>query len=376
MAWAEKLPSGKYRGVYRDAGGKRRSAGTFSHKAKAEREAGAKEQRVRRSSWSDPDAAKRPWGEWCDEWWPTRSVEPGTLARDGSRRRVHLDPRWAKIPIGSISRHDVRGWAAQMRRQGVGASTAQRAVHLLSASLSAAVDAEVLVANPAARLKLGVGAQAQERFLTRDEFTAVLEQMPTTDDQLVMYLLAYTGLRWGEMAGLHWNRLDLDNLTISVAETWDENKSRMKAYPKGRRVRFVPIDRWLADLLDERPRQATCGQQHAAGKCRSGLVMTTEGGSVLRNSNWSPVWRDAVDRAGIGHARPHDLRHTYASWLIQSRRVSLADVGQLMGHRSPATTQKYAHLDATNRDDVMAALAEPGVVAPRKGTLRVVKDAG
>ncbi len=44
MPWAEKLPSGKYRALYRDARGKRRSAGTYTHKAEAVRKAGAAEE--------------------------------------------------------------------------------------------------------------------------------------------------------------------------------------------------------------------------------------------------------------------------------------------------------------------------------------------
>src|SRR5690348_5552284 len=104
MAWAERLPSGRYRGVYRDGAGKRRSAGTFTHKAKAEREAAAKESKARKKLWSDPEAYKKPWNAWADEWWPTRGVEASTLKRDEHRRRHHLDPRWSGVPLGSICR--------------------------------------------------------------------------------------------------------------------------------------------------------------------------------------------------------------------------------------------------------------------------------
>lgn len=362
MAWAEKLPSGKYRGVYRDATGKKRSVGqTFTHKPRAERAAAAIEGKSRRSMYGDPDAARRTWGEWCDEWWPTREVEASTLRVDVGRRRTHLDPRWADVPIGSIRRHDIKEWAAAMRRRGVGASTAQRAVHLFSASLAGAVDAEIIDANPAARIKLPKGGQVMERYLTREEFAAVLDELPTTHDQLVASVLAYTGLRWGEMAGLHWDRVDLDRGVLRVVETFDEKNGNIKAYPKGRQARDVPVPGWLVDQLGEldRPKRgARCGLDHAQGRCRSALVLTTESGTVMRNSNWADTFRDAVDRAGVGHCRPHDLRHTYASWLIQSG-VPLAEVGRLMGHVSTATTQKYAHLADTPTDAVMAALGAP-----------------
>lgn len=364
MAWAEKLPSGRYRGVYRDATGRRRSAGTHTHKIKAERAASSLEDSSRKGTWKSPDAAKRTWGVWCDEWWPTRSVEPGTLARDASRRKVHLDDQWGPVPVGAITRQDVREWHARMRRKGVSQSTAERAVHLLSASLAAAVDAEILPSNPAARLHLAKGAQAQERFLTHDEYDAIQAQMPTTNDQLVMHVLAYTGMRWGEMAGLHWNRVDLARRTLRVAETWDERSSQMKAYPKGRSVREVDLPPWLADMLASQPRASSCGQSHAAGRCRSGLLLTTEGGSVLRLSNWATVWRQAVDLSGVGHVRVHDLRHTFCSWLVQ-QGIPLVEVAKLAGHKSPSTTQKYAHLGERDTSAVMAALGTPGRVAPK-----------
>lgn len=356
MAWAEKLPSGKYRGLYRDALGQKRSVGrSFTHKTAAKNAAGALEQQARRSLRGDPDAAKRTWGEWADEWWPTRNVEPSTLRIDGSRRRTHLDPQWGTVPLNAIRRHDVKAWAAAMRRAKVGDSTVQRAVHLFSASLAAAVDAEILEYNPAAAITLPKGGQAQERFLTANEYDAIRAQLPTTDHQLVADVLVYTGMRWGEMAGLHRDRVDLDRGLLRVVETWDEGSSRIKAYPKGKQARDVPLDDSLVEAFAQRSVAPTCGIEHSAGRCRSGLMLTTERGTVLRNSNWAGEWRLAVEASGVGHARIHDLRHTYASWLLQSG-IPLAEVGKLMGHVSTQTTAKYAHLAASPNEAVLAAL--------------------
>lgn len=363
MAWAERLKSGRYRGVYRDAAGVRRSAGTYPHKARAKRAAAAKEEAARRSMRRDPEAYRRLWGEWCDEWWPTRTVEASTLKVDAGRRKRHLDKRWADVPIGSITRQDVKAWCAAMRTDGIGPTTVQRCAHLLSASLAAAVDAEVIDANPAARLRLPGSAKAQERYLTREEYAAVREQMPTTMDQLAVDVAVYTGMRPGEWAGLHWNRVDTVRGIVRVVETFDEPAGRIKAYPKGKKIRDVPLTPELAQALsEERDRRGDltrgCGVPHAVGQCRSSLVLTTEGGAVLRNSNWSPIWRDAVARAGIGHARPYDLRHTYASWLLADG-VELDVIRVLLGHVSRQTTDIYAHLAQTPDLRVLSALAAP-----------------
>ena len=362
MAWAEKLPSGKYRGVYRDAGGKRRSAGTFTHKPRAERAAAAAEERARRALAANGEGFKIPWGQWCDDWWPTRNVEPSTLKVDAYRRAKHLDPRWSAVPLGAIRRHDVEAWAATLRRDGLGPASVRRVVRLLSVSLEAAVDAQHIEANPASRIKLSTEPPAPERFLTREEYAAIRAHLPTTDDQFVADLLVYTGMRWGEMSGLHWHRVDLARGFLQVVETYDDSTSRIKAYPKGKAARPIPLTPELVKGLRERQGRMRaaggCGVEHTNGKCRSGLVVTTPGGRPLRNSNWTPTWRMAVDMSGVGHVRPHDLRHTFASWLLQAG-IPLAEVSRLLGHSSLRTTERYAHLAEPPNEAVLAALAAP-----------------
>lgn len=371
MAWAEKLPSGRYRGVYRDGAGKRRSAGTFTHKAKAEREAAAKEVEGRKLFWRDPEAYKRPWGEWADEWMTARQVEASTGKSDGVRRRKHLDPKWGDVPLGSITRHDVKAWAVQLRRTGISPSTVQRIVHLFSASLNAAMDAEVIETNPASRIKLPKGAQEQERFLTHEEYAAIRDHLVDTDSQLITDLLVNTGLRWSEMAGLHWSRVDLERGVLMVVEVYDEVESMIKPYPKGRQARTVPLTEGLVAGLEEhqrsRGRGKSCGLEHSTGVCRSGLVFSTSTGRPLRNSNWAAGWRTAVLSADVGHARIHDLRHTYASWLLQ-RGIPIAEVGRLLGHVSTQTTAKYAHLADSPNEAVRLALAAPRL--PHEGDPR------
>lgn len=370
MAWAERLPSGRYRGVYRDArGGQRRVDGTYVHKARAVRAAAVEEEKARRSILSDPDGGKRLWGDWCEEWWPSRGVEESTEKTDAGRRRNHLEPRWASVPVGSITRRDVKSWAGQMAKDGTGAGTVQHCVRLLSTSLAELVDEGVLPSNPAARIRLPSGESEVERYLTREEYARVLDQMPTTADQLVMNTLAFTGMRWGEMAGLHRHRFLPDRQKIRVVETFVEKTGRIKPHPKGRRVRDVPVPPWLVDdlvaAMEDDP--GSCGLEHRVGVCRHGLVLTGPKGGVIRDSNWSGrVWRPAIARAGIGHCRPHDLRHTYASWLLQAG-VPLARVGKLLGHVSPVTTQKYAHLQTGDDEAVIVALGAPDL--PHAGSL-------
>ncbi len=347
MGWAEKLPSGRYRALYRDRSGRRRSAGTYTHKRAAENAATVAENEARRPGRRDPAAGLMPWGEWCATWWPTRGVEPGTARRDASRRDTHLAPRWAETPLVDITRHDVKAWAAELAASGLAPATIERCISLLSASLAAAIDAEILVANPAQRIRLAHGEQRIERHLTRSEFAALLAEAPSPFDGALLCVLAGTGARWGEAVGIHIPRLDMASANLRIAEVWDESLRRVKPYPKGRRIRDVPVPDWVLEHLEP----------VLAGR-RTGFLFDA-GGAPPRASNWHRrVWSPMLQRSGLDHLRPHDLRHTYASWLIQSG-LPLAEVGRLLGHVSPLTTQRYAHLAERPTAHILRALPDP-----------------
>jgi integrase len=347
MPWTEQLPSGKHRALYRDRDGKRRSAGTFDHKKRAENAAAVAEAEARKIGWRDPSAGLTTWAEWCIAWWPTRGVEPGTAKRDASRRDLHLMPQWANTALVDITRHDVKAWAAALAATGLSPSTVQRCLSLLSASLAAAIDAEIIALNPAQRIRIAQGQTISDRYLTRDEFGALLDQARNKFDAALISLLAGTGLRWGEGVGIQLPRLDMASANLRVADVWDESMRQVKAYPKGKKVRDVPVPEWVLERVTP-----------LVGERRTGFLFDVAG-SPPHASNWHRrAWAPMVARSGVGHVRIHDLRHTYASWLIQSG-LPLAEVGRLLGHVSPLTTQRYAHLADRPTAHILRALPDP-----------------
>jgi integrase len=377
MAWVVTTSAGRYVAKYRDATGRVRTApgGPFTHKKAAERAGAAAELDARSLGWRDPSAAGRTWGEWCDEWWPTRRRAASTMATDAGRIAKILRPRWGDVRLVDITRQDVKAWAAELAvytdEDGVertrASATVKAIVNLLSVSLAAAVDAEILPANPAIRLELPGTPPGTERYLTHAEFDAICEHLDGPYLAMTLLLVA-TGMRWGEAAGLHRARVDARRGVVHVIEAWSDKGRHMKPYPKGRRQRQVPVPEWIdLSALEQPATGRTCGYRHLEGACVGPLLVTMPSGAQVEYAQYAKAFRRAVARADIGHARVHDLRHTYASWLIQSGRVSLAEVGKLLGHVSPLTTQRYAHLGELEADKVLAALGPAPAAAGGTG---------
>lgn len=367
MAWTEQLPSGKYRGLYRLPNGTKRSAGTFTQERQAYKAAAALEVEVGRPGWRDPRAGMITWAAWYPLWWASRTIERSTAEGERGIVENRILPYWHDRHLIEITRHDVQTWVSHLRTENVAgegkperflsAASVQRYARLFALSLNAAVDAEILPTNPASRIKLPTRPPGRQVFLTRDQYARIREAIKDPVDQKVADLLVGSGMRWGELAGLHVHRLEQPG-HVHVVEVWDGRE--IKPYPKGKRQRHVPVADWVTEGLTF-PDAATCGLPHREGRCRSALMFTRRDGGALDDRTWTRrVWAPAVAAAGLEDLGPtlHDLRHTFASWLLQDG-VSLARVTQLLGHVSQATAEIYAHLQPADRDQVVRAMPRP-----------------
>lgn len=393
MAWAEETSPGRWRGRYTVVRGGRRVRLTVEHagqtviftdRAGARREAAIKESEARRPGAVDARAGRVTWGQWQPVWWRRRRVEEGTSARDESRRRVHLEPKWASWPLDEITREHVQDWVDHLAARGdLAPATVRRIYHLMSASMKAAALDRKIGASPCVSIELPAEAPPDERFLSRDEVDAVCHFLDPKWQTLIL-ILAGTGLRWGEAVALHWQRVHLDAGRIDVTMAWDAKRLRYKL-PKDHERRSVPVLDWVeSTLLHHRkmfPPGTVCGAEHpaAVGRCSSSLIIPGRtGGPPSYNSFEKGPWKVAVGRwvwvtpngreygspaaarkvageevelsrewqpgaAGIAPCTIHDLRHTFASWFLADGG-DIYELSRILGHASVKTTERYSHL--------------------------------
>lgn len=365
MAWAQKQRSGNYAGLYRLPDGSRRSAGSFSTEAKAKRAASKAEAEAREAGWRDPRNGLMTYGAWVDEWWQARSIETSTRVNEESMIRNHIAPFWDDRKLGTITRFDVQAWATALvngdpehGRRPLSPASVRRVLNVFVSSLTAAVDAELIVTNPAVRIDLPPTPKGKEVFLSRQQYAALVDKVERQADRAIMDFLVTTGARWGELAGLHLHNLDLDSMTVRFEDVWD--RTHIKPYTKNDGARDVPLMPWGVREL-ELPSRLVCVQHRGDVKCRSGLVFPGPHGGIRSDRNFSQrVLGPALKDAGLAHLgfTLHDFRHTYASWLVQDG-VPLGRVAKLLGHASTRTTEIYAHFAPVTRADIEAALPEP-----------------
>lgn len=369
MAWAEKLPSGRYRGVYRDGHGKKRSAGTFARKSEAERQAAAKET-TERLTLTPADAHTLTWGQWEERWLQTRIVANSTSRSDAGRLRDHVRPRWQDSALRGITPDDVQRWIAELAANGMAPSTVTKCLRLFSNSMKVARQARLINDNPCQGLTLPKSGPTPDRYLTDNELEAVFRSLDAFD-RLVVELLLGTGVRLGEAMGLHWESVDL-NRKLMVVECAYDPVARVMKPPKSYQRRTLPIGAKLAKLLAERHRTTGDGrpapppvQYPKDARVRTGLVLAQVDARPFDPSNlrhrFTASARIAYVGTGrrrrpVGHVRLHDLRHTYASKLLEAG-VPINEVKNLLGHRSVTTTERYAHRAKNQWEKVRNVLA-------------------
>jgi len=205
------------------------------------------------------------------------------------------------------------------------------------------------------------GPRRQHRprgYLTHVQVEALACEM--AEYGTVIRFLAYTGLRWGEMAALHVDSTDMLRRRVNVQRAVAEVQGRLVwSTPKSHERRSVPFPRFLCDEM----------AASMVGKSRDDLVFTARNDGVLRLSHFRPrVFGPAVDRlvatvSGFPRVTPHDLRHTAASLAISGDANPKA-VQTMLGHQSAALTlDTYADLFPDDLELVSAALDRARQVA-------------
>ena len=324
-----------WRARYRGPDRRERSK-SFKRKGDAERWLMQQRSLMAQGDWTDPAHGRITFGEYAEAWLESRAdLKPKTRHQYQSLMRQHITPTWHAVPLAKITFESLTHWVSQLSSSGLGPSGIRQSVFVMSAALDHAVRSGRIRSNPARGLGLPRPRRRDYVFLTHGQVLTLADQAGRW--RLLILVLAYTGMRWGEATALRVCDIDFDRRRIDVRRAFSDVGGRVVlGTPKSHQSRTVPLPRFVAAEL----------AAGVDGKRPDELVFTMPGGSVMRLSNWRlATFKPARTRAGLSDRfRIHDLRHTAASLMIQAGYPPKM-LQEIMGHASITTTlDLYGHL--------------------------------
>jgi len=344
--------SGKrYRVQYRTPDHRNTMKRGFTTKRDAELFLASVEISKAKGEWVDPTKARTPVSVVAEEWFRAQvQVKPTTR----SGYRFHLDkyvlPRWGSTRLVDVRHSDVQTWIGELSTL-LGPSMVRQIHLVLAGVLRYAIRDGRLTNNPSEGIQLPRVATREHGYLTHGQVRLLADECGAQGD--VVLFLAYTGLRWGEMAGLRINRVDFVRRRLDIARAVSEPRGVIVwGTPKNHERRSVPFPALLTAALEER----------CAGRDPEEPVFSGADRGILRAGNYrNRVFNAAVARCikkdeTFPRLTLHDLRHTAAS-LAVSAGANVKSVQRMLGHASAAMTlDVYADLFDDDLDDVANAL--------------------
>lgn len=325
------------------------------------------------------EQTKMTLGEYLAKWLAdvrTR-VSAKSYERYAGIMNVCVTPRIGLKPLIKLTPLDLSGLYAELlangrvstghkitkpdRQPGLSARTVRHVHVVLRGALRQAVLWRLIVRNPSDAVVPPRPPRRDMRALTDDEVGALVDTASTTRLFVPIVLAVFTGMRRGEILGLRWQDVDFEARTAVVRQTMEQTKGsitfKAPKTSKSRRTIALP-DAAIAVLRRHRAAQAEERIRLGPAYLEHDLVLAKKRGDPWNANSIHTLFRGIVRRAGIGHVRFHDLRHTHATQLLRLG-VNAKVVSERLGHSTIGITlDTYSHVmpgmqeEAARRIDV------------------------
>ncbi len=259
--------------------------------------------------------------------------------------RLYLVPLLGTKRLESLSVADVRRFITRVQSAHT-AATAKEAHRVLRTALTAAVREELITRNVASLVEPPRVKQREIRPWSLEETLSFLEAARKDPLYAAFVLAIVMGLRRGELVGLRWSDVDLDNRVLHVRHQTQRRRGELyDDDPKSRRSRVVPMPALcLAPLRWHRLRQREAFERTGVTWSESGYVFATRNGRPVEPRNVYRSFTRVAAGAGLRVVRLHDARHGTAT-LLTAAGVAPRVIMEILGHSQISITMDvYTHV--------------------------------
>ena len=237
--------------------------------------------------------------------------------------RLHISPVLGEIRLDDITQRDVEIWFRGLSEKGLAPATCNRILAVLKSVCALALEYKLFPSgqSPCARISPLKIQGVRERYLTDEQARQVMNELDHSEQPQakIAKLLILTGARKSEIRKARWEHINLEQRILTVPVS------------KSGKARHIPLSDEAVEVFRSIPQVPGCPwvfPGHAPGKPLSDIYL---------------FWNKLRRKLGLQGIRVHDLRHTFASLLVNAGH-SLYEVQKLLGHSDPRTTMRYAHL--------------------------------
>ena len=284
-----------------------------------------------------------------EQYMPHVRTRKRTASKDEEYFRLRLKAAFGHKRLNQISRREVQLFHSSLHDEGLAPATCNHYLKLLKRAFNLAIQWEIVdIKNPISGIQHYRELNLQENYLDdkmlQNLFSVIISDKNTTVCSIILFLLS-TGARLNEALQAKWEYIDLEHHVWRIPAT----------NSKSGKVRAVPLNDTAIDVLTKQNTKEEF--EHVFINRQTGNPYTTI----------QKVWNRLRNKAGLGHVRIHDLRHSYASYLINNG-YSLFTVQKALGHSSPIVTQRYAHLSAKSLQGAADSASDVIKAAMKKTT--------
>ena len=236
--------------------------------------------------------------------------------------------------------------------------------HRLISTILTQAEKEMLVPyNAAAKATPPKAAKHDPNYFQPEDISAILKALDTEPLkwQLITHLMIVTGCRRGEIMGLQWEKVDLENNRVKIDKALVSSKSKgtYLGNTKTADVRYLNLPAETMTLLRQHKREQLRLQIANGDRWQhTGFVFTTDDGSHMNPDSITGWLHDFSRRHNLPHINPHAFRHTVASVLL-ANGTDIVTVSKQLGHASVNTTENfYSHIIEENKAKASECIAD------------------